>query len=81
MSGALIVHFSLVAAMMVIDRQLPHHAPTHELYIVAGHEKGGCEPTVCCNIPALPCPASVLHCNSKSSVLQFTAYVLLCIQT
>jgi hypothetical protein len=41
--------------------------------IAASAAKEGCELAVCCNIPALPCPASVMHCNSKSSVLHCTA--------
>ena len=38
-------------------------------WIAAGAATGGHERAVCCNSPALPCPASVLHCRSKISAL------------
>jgi len=56
-------------------------APRNAWDIVAGAGKVGFEQAVCCNMPALPCPAYVMHCNSKSSGLKCTASVLHCIQT
>jgi hypothetical protein len=37
--------------------------------------KWGCERAVCFNIPAVPCLASVMHCNSKNNVLHCKTHI------